>query len=188
VVRRHFQPWNVNKLRDLSLSCCGFSANRHQIFLHMRSSRRCHWPQPPYLFTYEVLFNILSLLRVPTWQPYYCRWKWESLRLRQKLGLHGKRCPIMQNYVSFLILSSHIYFKKYVFTNFEFLEFVTWNFSVSFITEIHAKLELTTPCSTQCRHNRRMLPYNHNVSLTFLVNFKLSNLNKEIKHSLWMIS
>ena len=26
-----------------------------------------------------------------------------------------------------------------------------------------------------------MLPHNHNGSLTFLVNFKLSNLNKEIK-------
>jgi len=36
--------------------------------------------------------------------------------------------------------------------------------------------------------NRRMLAHNHNGSLTFLVNFKLSNLNKEIKSSLRMIS
>ena len=33
-----------------------------------------------------------------------------------------------------------------------------------------------------------MLPHNHNGSLTFLVNYKLRNLNKEIKNSLRMIS
>ena len=32
-----------------------------------------------------------------------------------------------------------------------------------------------------------LLPHNHNVSLTFLVNFKLSNLNKEIKNFQTMI-
>jgi len=33
-----------------------------------------------------------------------------------------------------------------------------------------------------------MLPHNHNGSLTFLVKFKLSNLKKEIKNSLMIIS
>ena len=33
-----------------------------------------------------------------------------------------------------------------------------------------------------------MLPHNHNGPLTFLVNYKLRNLNKEIKDSLRMIS
>jgi len=33
-----------------------------------------------------------------------------------------------------------------------------------------------------------MLPHNHNGSLTFLINFKLSYLNKRIKNSLRMIS
>ena len=32
------------------------------------------------------------------------------------------------------------------------------------------------------QHSRRMLPHNHNGSLTFLVNVKLSNLNKEIEN------
>ena len=47
-------------------------------------------------------------------------------------------------------------------------------------------VQLTNLHSTQCRYTRRMLPHNHNGSLTFLANFKLSNLNKEIKNSLKM--
>ena len=42
--------------------------------------------------------------------------------------------------------------------------------------------------STQCRHTRLMLHHNQNGFLTFLVNFKPSNLNKETKNSMRMIS
>jgi hypothetical protein len=59
--------------------------------------------------------------------------------------------------------------------------------STQYTMQTWQPVQLTTPRNKQYQ-TRRMLPHNHNGSLTFSVNFKRRNLNKEIKNSLRMIS
>jgi hypothetical protein len=96
-----------------------------------------------------------------------------DLITRTKLGkeyrsLSSSLCNFLHSPVTSSFLGPNTLLRA-LFSNIPLLRLLNLN-CVLHAAVSWAAVQITAPCSTQCRHTRRTLPHNHNGSLIFLVN------------------